>query len=816
MRLSQSGTDGTNTQTPAMRACTQADLRAGTPVHGDAGERDIATSPPARRAALRSPALRARIAQVEAPPLHAALDYCARRLSAELDDPRAREAALSRFGPVAGGLLRWWCATDIGRVRVDNFNRLQRRALLHLLIAHARLRCDDPAQLFRRACAPAPADAHTPEPVDARHRLHLAPGSGLRWVLQAVLVWRWAEAWSAGEIDTLRITLSASSRGACDHLRTALFGTIRCDGDGDAIDHAADASTIDAGSLLRHARLFLPPVLRAPFRAWLATAAGREGALEIRCDADDGPDPLRLAATCAGRRLQVDVAFAEATNTHRDRTESDAALIEATPAAAIHEGACKLPMPIAVRDTGVPLRPHPPRRAGARPWLSRVQQRQLHAGLDALAQRTVAFVALDPARAPRMRVIAAAPRLRRAARRWLIDAGVAAIDIHCSDDASIGHAPSDASRILIDALPARDAIADPRICVVVMLRGHRDPETATATAAALLSTGAALLWPEPEFAELRHENLERVACGRPPRHLIDVLAVIDHPYCLADLPDVPCAAPTHIASATDDLFADLPRADIARHALRLPAPPCSDLPGAPLDGLCTPSRRFLRRRHAVATARSIHAHAACASNDSGLRRAFVESAEADPRIDSHCLLDPRRHGSDCREALLARGLDARGWPEAPVRTDDRVFLVEFLPFVPNRPQTPTPGECAVTRWLQRCAALPPERREGRHWCRVAVPAPLFWSWRRTGGTLSAWLASLAAPVAPAPAPIPAPACAPAPPGEPPAPRQGALSTTAPERPSTAALPLAPAARPCPLHLLPESAGSTSAPSSHAL
>jgi hypothetical protein len=754
MRLSQSGTDGTNAQAPVAQACTLArdgdgagTLVPATAVGDGTVGHDTARGPertraPARALALRSPAMRARIAQIDAPPLHAALDYCARRLSAELDDPRARDAALSRFGPVAGSLLRWWCATDIGRVRVDNFNRLQRRALLHLLIAHARLRCDDPAQLFRRACAPVPADAHTPEPVDARHRLHLPPGSGLRWVLQAVLVWRWAEAWSAGELDTLRITLTASSSGLHDHVRAAIFGAPRrnVESEGDAIHD----NTIDAGSLLRHVRLFLPPTLRAPFRAWLHDVAAHGDALALHCDKDDAPDPLRLVATCAGRRLRVDVAFAEPPTPHRDgMANRDAALVEAAPALAIHEGVCKLPMPIAVRDSGVPLRPHPPRRTGARPWLSRVQQRQLRAGLDALAQRTAAFVALDPARAPRMRVIAEQVRLRRAARRWLIAAGVAAADIVCSDAATIDGARPGAHRILIDALPDRDAIADPRICVVVMLREHRDPDTAAATAAALPAIGAALLWPEPEFAELRHETLERVACGRPPRHLIDVLTVIDHPQCLGDLPDLPCAAPACIASATDDLFAEGLCAEAARHDVRLPAPPCSDLPGTPLEGLCAPSRRFLRRRHAVATARSVHAHAACAAHDNGLRRAFVESAEADARIDSHGLLDPRRHGSDCREALLARGLDARGWPEALVRTDDRVFLVAFLPFVPDRPQTPTPGECAVMRWLQRCAELPPERRDGRRWCRVELPAPLFWSWRRTGGALSALLANLA-------------------------------------------------------------------------
>jgi hypothetical protein len=40
-------------------------------------------------------------------------------------------------------------------------------------------------------------------------------------------------------------------------------------------------------------------------------------------------------------------------------------------------------------------------------------------------------------------------------------------------------------------------------------------------------------------------------------------------------------------------------------------------------------------------------------------------------------------------------------------------------------------------------ALPPAQRQHRRWYRVHLHAPLFWSWKRSEGTLSALLSALA-------------------------------------------------------------------------
>lgn len=675
-----------------------------------------------------------------------------------LDDVRQRDAALAAFDPASAQLLRWWCATDSSRVRSDNFNHAQRAAITHTLIAHALLRSDDPATLCRRACTPDGDATGDEAPVDARYRLRLAPGSGPRWVLQALLVWRWAVARTHGAPDAsgrggtasaagdLRLQLLVRTPGLRDRLQAAIFG--------------ATARGIDDPSVLRHARLFLPPAWRADFRAWLQTSASN-GALWIAAaDSSVLPGPFRLIATEGTRRLQIDLldaeAIEEAINEAIDTLPAGAAaLADVSLAEAIRHGACKLPVLAPLPATGAPLPAQPPRHPGLRPRLSRVHHRLLQIGLAAITQRDTAFVALDPTRRPRLLVLCATPTLRRAARRWLIDAGIARDAFAIAGDTAL---PA-GTRVVFDTLPPQAVAADARICAVVALRDHRDPPSAVRVAMAIAAAGAASLWPEPDFAELRHENLERAAQGRPPRHLIDALTIADDPRCHGDYLRLPQARPANDpVPATDDLFPVPLREDAARFDLRLPAPPCSDGPTAPLDGLIDglteslrdPPRRILRWRHALAVRKSVLAFAPCGAHDGGLRRGFLECAEADPEIESHCLLDPRRHGARSREALLARGLDARGWPDALVRTADRVYLVEFLPFCPTRPLPPTPGERAVMRWLGRVAALPAALREERHWCRASIPAPVFWSWKRSGGTLGGLLSMLADTASPPP------------------------------------------------------------------
>jgi hypothetical protein len=700
----------------------------------------------------------------DSPPLHAALDYRARRLCAAIDarvGNAADNALLDRLRPAGAQLLRWWCSATACRMRVDNFNALQRQALLHALLAHDILRSDDAGQLYRRACDPRSFENDDRIADDAHYRLRLAPGSGLRWVLQALLVWRWANAVDAprdASPRTPEFTLIAATPDLARRLRTALLGDDRAAGSG------SGHHRIDGSSLLRHAQLFLPPALRAPFRAWLQAQRDGEGALRILA-ARDAPaemsggdrapawclierghraqgDAMAITSTITPTRLRIDLHVAVTADADA-HAAIDAAIVDMRLSQAIRRGACKLPVLEAVDIAGLPLRAKPSRRTGLRPRLSRAHRHLLATGLRALRQREDGFAALDPARRPRLLVLCTAPLLMRATRRWLIDAGVA-------EDAGRAQIELLDGRLL-DGMPVDVRLCDARICVVVVLRADR---IAGARRIAMVATvaGAALLWPEPDFADLRSENVERAALDRPPRHLIDALSIVDDPRCLDEYAAVTHArGATAAVPATDDLFSTGLREDAALFDMTLPAP-CDGAPRIPPERLSDLPRRILRARHALPVAKSVHAHAPCSALDSGLRRALLECAEADPAIDSHCLLDPRRHGAHGREAWLARGastatsmgmLDTRGWPDALVRTADRIYLVELLPFCPTAPHAPGPSERAMLRWLRQLDARPPEQRGHRRWFRAPLPAPLFWSWKRSGGTLSALLAMLA-------------------------------------------------------------------------
>lgn len=706
------------------------------------------------------------------PPLHAALDYCTRRLLAALDamgnsrtggdDAVATLAA--QLTPASDRLLRWWFSPDTCRARIDNFHFAQRESILHTILAYELLRADDPTLLYLRACGP-PSIAEIPLLANARYTLRLTPGGGARWVVQALLVWWWANAVTPADggcesdADTT-LQLIAATPGVRRNLQEALFGHAGCH----------EASDPDRSSLLRHARLFLPPDLRAPFRDWLRMQSQHGDCglqiLESVEHVTDGPaltlvamsgaDASAPGSSRSGSRLQVDVMLARDSNT---------AIVDAPLERMIRRGAAKLPMLEATTTMRLPaLRMKPARRHGVRPRLSRCHPALLRAGIDALILREPGFAMLDPARRPRMLVLCDAPSSLPAARRFLIDSGFAPGSIAIGGD----WACRDEVRAVVDALPARSTLADARICVIVVLRTHRGGIEPLAVVAA----GAAPLWPEPDFADVRSENRERALHRRAPQNLIDVLSVIEHPQCHAayapllraglsahgahagrsaqdtsppNLRDVAIDAAIDHPAIDDPAIGDLIVVALQEHVaafdLALPQA-CADGPQLP-ERLSDLPRRVLRRRHALAVRKSAYSHDGCGINDSGLWRAFLECAESDPEVESHGLIDPRRHGPVAREAWLAEGFATRVWPEAVVRTENRVYLVNFQPFCPTRPQPVDAAERMYAHWLRRANALPPSQRHHRVWCRAMLAAPLFWSWKRSEGTLSALLSALA-------------------------------------------------------------------------
>ncbi len=746
---------------------------AGTPARG-IGRISRAAGPPLRSAA--SPARCPPLTDPHASQLQAVLGYRAKQLLAELEhgDPRATLAG--RLTATSAALLRWWFASAITRTREDNFHPGQREAILHVVLAHEIFGDCDPERLAQRATGACPdatagaaPDARERSTCDMRLALRCAPGAGQRWVLQALLIWQWANHMSSRAAgcedarfsDRFAVLVPV---GRQQDWEDALLGTpavagLRCVGD---------------ASVLRRTRLFLPPALRAPYRFWLMMQACAGDALRVQADDADGTTATLVAGR--GPRLSNGLpapAFsgqgavplrtpASLRVTWRDpdappcteNTDHGACVADFGDARAIRYGVAKLPAlscaPSRLRLRAIGSRPAAS-QPSARPMLHRDHAAQLRIGLRALAHRTRAFASIDEARAPRMRVLCETPALVRAARTRLVDLGVAIDEIACNLDAG-----ARSRDITLGAKHGRIHIAlisaslhpDPRTCVLVVLRSTA-PQAGEAMPAA--ATGTPAMWPEPELARLRAANRERAAFGQPPDNLLDVLTVIEHrdalplytPWLRQGLA-VRDSRPPEAAPPTGDAVMTTLRRDAARFEIALP-PLCADIAAMDTpERLSDQPRRLLRSSRALPVHKSIHPLAGWHEDDNGLRRGFIEAAELDPRIDSHCLLDPRRQACRHRDTLLALGMDGRGRVDALARTATHVFLVEFLP---DRPTGAAPrhdgGERALRLWRRRTNTLPADQRDERLWRQVKLQAPLFWSCKRHGVPLSALLEALA-------------------------------------------------------------------------
>jgi hypothetical protein len=702
------------------------------------------------------------------PPLHAALDYCARKLLAELETeagiasiptPGSNVASslAAHLTPTSRALLRWWFSAAACSARIDNFNLGQRQAIVHTVLAHELFRTDDPDLLHRFACAPMRAWAEAPaaarEPQYAAYVLKMAPGSGLRWVAQALLLWQWAngvDARTAGCADPRfsgAIVLIAASDAIRRRLQDALLGRVASGGRRD----------IALSSMARHARLFLPPGLRASLLDWLVGQAHPENGNDVLriVDAPDGVHgftaPITLAAGVGARivagcgergvdptptyaaLLWIDLALSHGSAA---ATTGSTPIVEFPFERAIAHGATKLPMLEATQQLRAPpLRDKRSRRIGLRPRLSLSHRGLVRIGLQALSRRTTGFIALDPARQPTLLVLCETPQLIRGVRRTLIESGLAEYGL---DAAEI------AARTVIDTLPARATLTDARICVIVVLR----TSAARRSAATVLAPAMSSLWPEPDFSALRAENCERAAIGRMPDNLLDVLSIVEHPECHREYEQLLRnglairGSERNEIDAIGDLMVASLRANADAFGVAMPCA-CGSERQSEVEDVASVSRRILRARQSMPVRKSMYTHAGWNAHDSGLRRAFLECAEQDAEIESHCLLDPRRHGIRSNDAWLAKNVPLLGLPEALVRTAQAIYLVEFMSFCPAQPLSEGPAERALAQWCSRANALGQAQGQHRCWYRVQLQAPLFWSWKRGNAPLSALLSALA-------------------------------------------------------------------------
>ena len=484
-----------------------------------------------------------------------------------------------------------------------------------------------------------------------RLALRSAPACGQRWVLQALLVWQWANhmaARAAGREDTrfsdrFTVLVPATHR---QHWEDALLGPVA----------VAGLRTVGDTGVLRRMRLFLPPALRAPFRFWLLMQACVGDALRVLADDTAGATATLVAGR--GPRLACGLPAPVFTGTGvvplqappslrvtwLDHAQANpdaefaghgACIADFGPARAIRYGVAKLPV-LACAPARRPLRESATSgveaRHGARPALRRDHTAQLRLGLRALAQRRAGFASIDPDRTPRMRVLCDSPELLRAARSRLRGMGVAARDI--APTGSVPHRARIDFGLLSPARASPSRPPDPRVCVLVVLRSRAPGAGERAPAQAL---GMPALWPEPELARLRAGNRERAAFGQPPDTLLDVLTVVEHrdalplyaPWRQLGLAVLDPRPPEAVPAIGDVVMTTL-RPDATRFEITLP-PTCADIAVLETpERLSALSRRLLRASRSLPVRKSIHPRAGWDEDDNGLRTRLHRSGGARP------------------------------------------------------------------------------------------------------------------------------------------------------------------------------------------
>jgi type III restriction enzyme len=173
--------------------------------------------------------------------------------------------------------------------------------------------------------------------------------------------------------------------------------------------------------------------------------------------------------------------------------------------------------------------------------LSEGQCVMLRAGLQKLRKLEADFARIDPTRHPKMLVVCEDTRVSPLVTRFLHDAGLHDEDVLTVDSgrkADLGEkewAPlrqrlfsvdSHAQpRVIVSVLMLREGFDVNNICVIVPLRSSQAQILLEQT----IGRGLRLMWREPEFADIKRENRERINRGEEPGSLIDILSIVEHP-----------------------------------------------------------------------------------------------------------------------------------------------------------------------------------------------------------------------------------------------------------------------------------------------
>jgi type III restriction enzyme len=175
------------------------------------------------------------------------------------------------------------------------------------------------------------------------------------------------------------------------------------------------------------------------------------------------------------------------------------------------------------------------------PKLSDGQRVMLRAGLAKLRKLDADFARLDPQRHPKMLVVCEDTTVSPLVTRFLIDEGLSPDEVMAIDSgrkAELGEkdwAPirerlfdvdrHAVPRVIVSVLMLREGFDVNNICVIVPLRSSQAQILLEQT----IGRGLRLMWREPDYADIKRDNRERIRNGQEPASLIDVLSIVEHP-----------------------------------------------------------------------------------------------------------------------------------------------------------------------------------------------------------------------------------------------------------------------------------------------
>ncbi len=173
--------------------------------------------------------------------------------------------------------------------------------------------------------------------------------------------------------------------------------------------------------------------------------------------------------------------------------------------------------------------------------LSEGQRVMLRAGLQKLRKLETDFTRLDAARHPKMLVVCEDTAVSPLVAQFLLDEGLHDDDVLTVDSgrrAELGekqwaplrqrlfnvdkHAQP---RVIVSVLMLREGFDVNNICVIVPLRSSQAQILLEQT----IGRGLRLMWRDPEYADIKRENRERINHGEEPGSLIDILSIVEHP-----------------------------------------------------------------------------------------------------------------------------------------------------------------------------------------------------------------------------------------------------------------------------------------------